>query len=57
VEEGIAPVCKISDVGKLYSAKTTPHMFVVNPAGVLIYAGAIDSKATSRPSRPAVLSR
>src|SRR6267142_1317569 len=35
------------DVGKLYSAKTTPHMFVVNPAGVLIYDGAIDSKATT----------
>jgi peroxiredoxin len=35
------------DVGKLYSAKTTPHMFVVNPGGVLIYDGAIDSKATT----------
>jgi hypothetical protein len=35
------------DVGRLYSAKTTPHMFVVNPAGVLIYDGAIDSKATT----------
>lgn len=29
-------------VGKLYEAKTTPHMYVVNPAGQLIYAGAID---------------
>src|SRR6266550_6708537 len=37
----------LGDVGKLYSAKTTPHMFVVNPAGVLIYDGAIDSKATT----------
>ncbi len=35
------------DVRKLYSAKTAPHMFVVNPAGVLIYDGAIDSKATT----------
>lgn len=35
------------DVGRLYSAKTTPHMFIVNPAGVLIYDGAIDSKATT----------
>jgi peroxiredoxin len=34
------------DLGRLYSAKTTPHMFVINPAGVLIYDGAIDSKAT-----------
>jgi len=38
---------KEGDVGRLYSAKTTPHMFVVNPAGVLIYDGAIDSKATT----------
>ncbi len=35
------------DVGRLYSAKTTPHMFVVNPAGVLIYDGAIDSRPTT----------
>jgi len=25
------------DVGHLYGAKTTPHMFIINPAGVLIY--------------------
>jgi peroxiredoxin len=35
------------DVGRLYSAKTTPHMFVVNPAGMLVYDGAIDSRATT----------
>jgi hypothetical protein len=35
------------DLGRLYAAKTTPHMFVINPAGVLLYDGAIDSKATS----------
>ncbi len=33
-------------VGKLYGAKTTPHMFVINPAGILIYQGAIDSTAS-----------
>jgi peroxiredoxin len=33
-------------VGKLYGAKTTPHMFVIDKAGKLIYQGAIDSKAT-----------
>ena len=37
-------------VGKLYQAKTTPDMFVVNPDGVLIYAGAIDDKPTPDPS-------
>jgi hypothetical protein len=35
------------EVGRLYSAKTTPHMFVINPARVLIYDGAIDDKATT----------
>jgi peroxiredoxin len=35
------------DIGHLYSAKTTPHMFVIDPAGKLIYAGAIDNKATT----------
>jgi alkyl hydroperoxide reductase subunit AhpC len=35
------------DVGRLYAAKTTPHMFIINPDGVLIYDGAIDSKSTT----------
>src|SRR5215470_1497411 len=34
-------------VGRLYSAKTTPHMFIINPEGVLVYDGAIDDKATT----------
>lgn len=29
-------------VGHLYGAKTTPHMYVINPQGVLVYAGGID---------------
>jgi alkyl hydroperoxide reductase subunit AhpC len=37
-------------VGKLYDAKTTPHMFVVDPQGVLIYHGAIDNKPTYKQS-------
>ncbi len=35
--------------GQAYSAKTTPHMFVINPDGKVIYQGAIDSKATTKP--------
>lgn len=35
------------DIGRLYAAKTTPHMFIINPDGVLIYDGAIDSRATT----------
>ena len=35
-------------VGQLYGAKTTPHMYIINPQGVLIYAGAIDSVPSAR---------
>ena len=28
--------------GKLYGAQTTPHIFIINPDGKLIYQGAID---------------
>lgn len=35
------------DLGHLYDAKTTPHMFVVSPQGVLLYNGAIDDRATA----------
>jgi peroxiredoxin len=35
------------EVGRLYAAKTTPHMFVINPAGLLIYDGAIDNRPTT----------
>jgi hypothetical protein len=30
-------------VGKLYGAKTTPHMFIVDPAGNLVFAGGLDN--------------
>jgi peroxiredoxin len=31
-------------VGRAYGARTTPHMYVINPAGTLVYAGAIDDQ-------------
>lgn len=34
-------------IARAYGAKTTPHMFVINPKGVLIYDGAIDDHATA----------
>lgn len=34
-------------LGHLYSAKTTPHMFVIDPKGTLIYNGAIDDHPTT----------
>jgi hypothetical protein len=35
------------EIGHLYGAKTTPDMFIINPQGQLIYAGAIDDKPTT----------
>ena len=37
-------------VGRAYGARTTPHMYVIDPAGKLVYAGAIDSKSTTNPA-------
>ena len=36
-------------VGRLYNAKTTPEMYVINPTGKLIYEGAIDDRPTPDP--------
>lgn len=37
-------------VGKSYGAKTTPHMFVIDPKGVVRYNGAIDDKPSPNPA-------
>jgi hypothetical protein len=37
-------------VGHQYEAKTTPHMYVINAAGKLVYQGAIDDKPTGDPA-------
>src|SRR3984957_6094569 len=37
-------------IGHAYEAKTTPHMFVIDPSGKLIYAGAIDDHPTTDPA-------
>jgi peroxiredoxin len=34
-------------VGHLYDAKTTPHMFIINPQATLVYNGAIDDRPTT----------
>jgi len=34
-------------LGHLYDAKTTPHIFIINPQGTLIYNGAIDDRPTT----------
>jgi peroxiredoxin len=37
-------------VGKGYDAKTTPHMFIVNARGTVVYAGGIDDKPSPNPA-------
>jgi len=48
---GAAPTAYLRDpdgtVGRLYGAKVTPHMYVINPEGKLVYNGAIDSIASA----------
>ena len=52
--QGAAPLATLldstSDTGRAYGAKTTPHMFVIDPAGKVIYAGAIDDKRSTNPA-------
>jgi peroxiredoxin len=36
-------------IGKEYGAKTTPHMYVIDPKGKLVYMGAIDDKRSANP--------
>ena len=53
-ERKAAPTAVLMDeegtVGKSYGARTTPHMYIVNPQGMLVYAGGIDSIASARVS-------
>ena len=37
-------------VGRAYGARTTPQMVLIDPAGKVIYTGAIDSKPTANPA-------
>lgn len=47
-----APFLLDSDgsMGRAYGAKTTPHMFIINPEGVVVYAGAIDDNDSANPA-------
>lgn len=38
------------DVGRLYSAKTTPHMYVIDKKGNLVYMGGIDDNPSADPA-------
>ena len=37
-------------IGKAYGAKTTPHMYIINARGTLVYAGGIDDKPSPNPA-------
>ena len=37
-------------VGRAYGARTTPHMYIVDPQGRLVYAGGIDDKRSTNPA-------
>ncbi|MGB5178313.1 MAG: thioredoxin family protein [Gammaproteobacteria bacterium] len=48
-----APFAVILDsegkIGRAYNAKTTPHMFIIDDTGVLVYMGGMDSISTANP--------
>jgi hypothetical protein len=35
-------------VGRLYEARTTPHMYIIDAAGTLVYMGGIDDKPSTQ---------
>ena len=52
LEKGATPSATLMDesgkIGHLYGAKTTPHMYIISPKGVLLYAGGVDNIASTR---------
>lgn len=48
-----APLAVILDsegsIGRAYHARTTPHMFIIDESGVLVYMGGMDSISTANP--------
>lgn len=52
--DGASPTATLLDptgaVGRAYGALTTPHMYIINAEGVLVYQGAIDDRPSARPS-------
>jgi hypothetical protein len=50
---GAAPTNYLMDepgtMGKTYGARTTPHMYIIDPSGKLVYNGAIDDKRSTNP--------
>lgn len=53
-ERKVQPTATLMDeegsAGKAYGARTTPHMYIVDPQGRLVYAGGIDSIPSANPA-------
>jgi peroxiredoxin len=53
-ERGANPSAVLLDdegtMGRAYGAQTTPHMYVIDGSGTLVYMGGIDDRATSDPA-------
>ncbi len=51
-DRGAAPTAVLFDptgkVGRAYGARTTPHMYVINGEGAVVYMGGIDDQPTAR---------
>ena len=58
--QGGTPMATLIDgtsaTGRAYAARTTPHMFVIDPAGTVLYNGAIDDRRSSNPADAKVAS-
>ena len=48
-KQGHLTANEAGNMGKAYGAKTTPHMYVINPKGTLVYAGGIDDNNSANP--------
>jgi len=54
VSRGASPTAVLLDedgtMGRAYGAQTTPHLFVIDGSGTLVYMGGIDDRATTDPA-------
>lgn len=52
--DNAAPAATLLDpdgvMGRAYDARVTPHMYIINPQGVIVYQGAIDDRPSARPA-------
>ncbi len=53
-QQGASPTAVLGDpagtVGRAFGARTTPQMYLIDPQGTLVYAGAIDDKRSANPA-------